>query len=195
MSREQVRAFLEASEGVRFAAEERDEIYSWIGRTLQANCYGQQKRAQRGLLRRYIEKLAGLSRAQVTRLIGRYLECGEVKESSCKRHRFAQRYTRADVELLAVVDEAHDTLSGPASKRILDANIGSTAKQNTSDWRRSQRPTCTICANRAAIANAGSTTLRRTRQQLLSVSGGARPQTAGLDTCAWTPCIRAIRKE
>jgi transposase InsO family protein len=62
----------------------------------------------------------GLSRAQVTRLIGRYLECGEVKEPRYQRHRFAARYTRADVELLAAVDEAHDTLSGPATKRILE---------------------------------------------------------------------------
>jgi transposase InsO family protein len=70
------------------------------------------------LLRRYAEKLTGLSRAQVTRLIGRYLQSGEVKETRYRRHRFAQRYTRADIELLASVDEAHETLSGPATRRI-----------------------------------------------------------------------------
>jgi transposase InsO family protein len=37
-----------------------------------------------------------------------------------RRHRFAQRYTAADVELLARVDEAHETLSGPATRRILE---------------------------------------------------------------------------
>jgi transposase InsO family protein len=37
-----------------------------------------------------------------------------------RRHRFAQRYTRADIERLAAVDEAHDTLSGPATRRILE---------------------------------------------------------------------------
>jgi hypothetical protein len=62
-----------------------------------------------------------LSRAQVTRLIGCYLELGEVKAPKYKRHRFAASYTRADIELLAAVDEAHDTLSGPATKRISGA--------------------------------------------------------------------------
>jgi transposase InsO family protein len=31
-----------------------------------------------------------------------------------------QLYTRADIELLAAVDEAHETLSGPATRRILE---------------------------------------------------------------------------
>jgi hypothetical protein len=62
-----------------------------------------QKRDNRGLLRSYIAKLTGLSRAQATRLIWRYLEWGEVKEPRYQRHRFRARYTRADVELLAAV--------------------------------------------------------------------------------------------
>src|SRR5450756_1427717 len=37
-----------------------------------------------------------------------------------RRHRFPQRYTRADVELLATVDAAHENLSGPATRRILE---------------------------------------------------------------------------
>jgi hypothetical protein len=37
-----------------------------------------------------------------------------------RRHRFPTRYTRADIELLAQVDEAHETLSGPATRRILE---------------------------------------------------------------------------
>jgi len=56
----------------------------------------------------------------VTRLIGRYLKHSEVKESSHRRHRFESRFTRADLELLARVDEAHETLSGPATKKILE---------------------------------------------------------------------------
>jgi len=82
--------------------------------------YGQQKRAVRGLLRRYLEKMTGMSRAQVTRLIQRYAENGRVAVTVYRRHRFAQRYTAADVELLAAVDEAHESLSGPATRRILE---------------------------------------------------------------------------
>jgi transposase InsO family protein len=63
--------------------------------------------------------MTGLSRAQVTRLIGRYQESGMVKELGYRRNRFAVHYQPADVELLAAVDEAHETLSGPATQKIL----------------------------------------------------------------------------
>ena len=115
-SLEQIRAFLDASEAVQFEGEKREEIYGWISRLLQVHGYGQQSRANRGLVRRYVEKLTGLSRAQVTRLIGRYVKSGEVKEAQYRRRRFPQRYTRADIELLAEVDEAHQTLSGLAMR-------------------------------------------------------------------------------
>ena len=128
LSLEQIRAFLEASEEVHFEGQKREEIYGWISRTLQVHSYGQQSRGKCGLLRRYVEKLTGLSRAQVTRLIGRYLNGGEVKERSYRRHRFRQRYTRADMELLAAVDEAHETLSGPATRRILEREYGEYGK-------------------------------------------------------------------
>ena len=64
-------------------------------------------------------KMTGLSRAQVTRLIGQYTERGEVAVRGARRHRFRARYSTADIALLALVDEAHDTLSGPATQKIL----------------------------------------------------------------------------
>jgi transposase InsO family protein len=71
------------------------------------------------MLRRYIGKMTGLSRAQVTRLISRYKQSGRVSERSYRRNRFASHYTPADIELLAQVDEAHEILSGPATQKIL----------------------------------------------------------------------------
>jgi integrase len=46
-----------------------------------------------------------------------------VQPTVYRRRRFPQRYTRADVELLAVVDEAHETLSDPATRRILELEV------------------------------------------------------------------------
>ena len=60
-----------------------------------------------------------MSRAQVARLIRCYQQGNEVKPRAYRRRRFPQRYTGADIELLAVVDEAHETLSGPATQKIL----------------------------------------------------------------------------
>ena len=116
---EQMEAFLKASEGIRFEGESRQQVYHWIEQVLRQQQYAQQGRAARGLLRRYLGKMTGLSRAQVTRLIARYRAQGEIQPVAYRRHRFPQRYTRADVELLATVDEAHESLSGPATRRIL----------------------------------------------------------------------------
>jgi len=116
---EQIEAFLKASEGIRFEGESRQQVYSWVEQVLRQHQYAQQGRAARGLLRRYVEKMTGLSRAQVTRLIARYRANGKLQPIGYRRHRFPQRYTRADVELLAAVDAAHESLSGPATRRIL----------------------------------------------------------------------------
>jgi transposase len=120
LSLERMAAFLQASEEIRFLGENRRQVYAWMETVLRQQQYLQQGRRARGLLRRYLEKMSGLSRAQVTRLIARYRANGTVQALSYRRHRFAQRYTQADSELLAAVDEAHDTLSGPATRRILE---------------------------------------------------------------------------
>jgi transposase InsO family protein len=120
LSLEQIRAFLEASEEAHFEGKRRQEVYEWITRLLRQQGYRTQGKVVRGLLRRYVAKMTGRSRAQVTRLIGRYLKHSEVKESSYRRHRFQSRFTPSDLELLAKVDEAHETMSGPATRKILE---------------------------------------------------------------------------
>jgi hypothetical protein len=69
---EQIEAFLKASEAIRFEGENREQVYGWTEQVLHQQRYAQQGRQERGLLRRYLEKMTGLSRAQVTRLIARY---------------------------------------------------------------------------------------------------------------------------
>jgi transposase InsO family protein len=120
LSLEAIGRFVEASQEVRFESENRQQLYGWVERVLVQQEYGQQGKAARGLLRRYVEKMTGLSRAQVTRLVARYAASGRVEATVYRRRRFPQRYTRADIELLASVDEAHETLSGPATRRILE---------------------------------------------------------------------------
>ncbi len=119
LSLEQIRAFLAASEEIEFEATGRQEVYDWVTRTLCEQEYWRQARETKGLLRLYIARMTGLSRAQVTRLIARYKESGSVREKPYRRNRFQTRYTKADIELLAAVDEAHQTLSGPATQKIL----------------------------------------------------------------------------
>jgi len=119
MSLEDIRAFLEASDEVEFKARNKEDLYDWVNQTLQQLHYRTLKRNDRGLVRRYVAKMTGLSRAQVTRLMGMYLRGEEVHPKPYRRRRFPQRYTREDAELLAAVDEAHDTISGPATRKLL----------------------------------------------------------------------------
>jgi hypothetical protein len=117
---EKIRAFLEASEGVGYRGRNREEVYGWVNATLREQHYEELKRDNRGLVRRYVEKMTGLSRAQTTRLIGRYRQGEEVKLRPYQRNCFSTRYTREDIALLAGLDEAHGTLSGPATRKLLE---------------------------------------------------------------------------
>jgi hypothetical protein len=119
-SLEQIRAFLAGSGEVRFVGRRRAEVYAWTERTLRRHCYDGLRRREKGLLRRYVARMTGLSRAQVTRLITSYSDGGRVKAATYQRRKFATRYTKSDVDLLAYVDKSHGNLSGPATKRILE---------------------------------------------------------------------------
>ena len=120
LSLEQIRAFLEASDPVEFEASHRKELYEWMNGTLRKQGYEWLARGDKGLIRRYVAKMTGLSRGQVTRLIGQYLEGEPVQVRQYRRHQFPSRFTGADRELLAAVDEAHGRLSGPATRKILE---------------------------------------------------------------------------
>ena len=119
LSLEQMRAFVAAAGAVEFQAEDRAEMYACVERTLRHVGYPRLSRVDKGLAKQYLSRLTGLGRAQLTRLIGRYAAQGAVTAARYQRRKFPARYTEADVRLLAYVDQAHGTLSGPATRRIL----------------------------------------------------------------------------
>ena len=123
MSLDEIRAFLNASEAVHFAGEKKEDVYAWVSGCLGEQHWAELGRTARGLMRRYMQKMTGLSRAQITRLITRYGEDGEVRVKRSRRHHFPTVYRREDVALLVSVDEAHETLSGPATQKILQRQI------------------------------------------------------------------------
>lgn len=128
-SLEQIQAFLEGSGEVRFSGQCRQEMYAWTERTLARHRYGALNRREKGLVRQYVSRMTGLSRAQVTRLIASYTESGRVKAVAYQRRKFASQYTKGDIELLAYVDKSHRNLSGPATKRILEREYGKYGQQ------------------------------------------------------------------
>lgn len=119
LSREQIREFLNSSQPIEFAGCGRDEKYAWVERVLTAQNYAELGKQERGLVRAYVEKVTGMSASQTTRVIRRFLDEGVVRAAPYQRHRYAARYTPEDITLLAEVDRAHERLSGPATRRIL----------------------------------------------------------------------------
>ena len=99
---------------------ERKQAYEHIGRVLRRFSYWKPGKADKGLARRYLMRTTGLSRAQLARLIPRYLEEGELRDRrGGAAHPFPRKCRRADILLLAETDELHGSLSGPATLAIL----------------------------------------------------------------------------
>ena len=116
---EQVRQFLEGSKSVEFRGLTAKEKYRWIEEVLIRFRYHRLKREEKGVIRRYIQKVTGYSRSQSSRLIREYQQTGQLRRTQYRRHRFPRRYTPSDVILLARTDELHGYLSGPATKRVM----------------------------------------------------------------------------
>jgi transposase InsO family protein len=116
---DQVQAVLESPAGLAFNRAGRTEIYAWIDSVLKRFDYFKLRRKAKGQVKAYLQRLSGLSRAQMTRLVTRDQLEGEIKPGYARRNRFATVYSNFDKELLAQTDNAHGRLSGPATRKIL----------------------------------------------------------------------------
>jgi transposase InsO family protein len=118
---EQVRQVLQGTQSLEFRRAEDDHgRYAWIESVLRRFEYRRLPRAQRGSVLAYLQRLSGYSRAQITRLVSRWVGGKRLVQGyRAPEHAFARRYTSADVALLADVDRAMNTLSGPATACVL----------------------------------------------------------------------------
>lgn len=115
-----LQAFLDGTVTVAFAvvAEAR---YDFIARTLRRFGYGRLKRTEKAVVLRFLERVSGYSRQQLTRLVKRGAERRPlIKRYRASRTSFARTYTAADVLLLADTDTLHGTLSGLATKKLME---------------------------------------------------------------------------
>ena len=117
---EQVRSFIEGNQKVQFRGLKASEKYPWIEEVLKRFRYLKLHKEGKGLIKSYLLKVTGYSRAQLTRLIRVYQEHGKVEPAQYQRHRFPRKYSAKDVALLVKTDELHGWLSGPATKKILE---------------------------------------------------------------------------
>lgn len=122
----QLRAFLNGTQEVRFEPIGEDtERYAFIAAVLKRLGYRQLKRPEKGVVMRYLGRTTGYySRQQLTRFVGRVL-AGEilVKRYRAPEPGFARKFTPIDVALLAETDALHGTLSGKATKCLMQRAV------------------------------------------------------------------------
>ena len=115
----EMKEFVKASRTVRIDSKQRGAIYAFLEAVLKAQQYRRLGKRDKGIVRSFLAKVSGRSRAQVTRLVTRWVKTRRIQPQTTTRRQFPRRYTDQDIRLLAEVDTAHEDLSGPAVRRIL----------------------------------------------------------------------------
>jgi transposase InsO family protein len=118
---EQLRGFLAGAADLGLTATA-DPVarYGFIKTVLKRFKYPLQSKAHRGLIRRYLQRVSGYSRPQLSRLIAQYLRSGRlVRRYRATSSSYTRKFTPEDVVLLAELDSLHGTLSGPATCVLL----------------------------------------------------------------------------
>jgi transposase InsO family protein len=119
-----VRGFLDGTVTMDFTVAE-DERYAFIARTVKRFGYGRLKRTDKAVILRFLERISGYSRQQIARLVKRSSEHRQlVMRYRGSRTSFSRTYTSADVLLLAHTDTLHGTLSGLATKKLMERAYG-----------------------------------------------------------------------
>lgn len=118
---EQMEAFLAGTQVIVFAvATSKDERYQVVETLLRRFPYSRLKRREKGLVIRFLGKISGYSRQQLTRLIERYLKNGQLHRYQKTTNGFERFYSVDDIHLLAKLDKRHDTPNGFMVKKLCE---------------------------------------------------------------------------
>ncbi len=118
---DQVQQFLIGTQLIAFQVlDDKVSRYKWIQNTLIRFNYGQLKRQEKGILIRYMAKISGYSRRQLSRLIQQQCRVGRLVRRQRTSNGFARRYTNADIQLIATLDNLHDQPNGKALKKLCE---------------------------------------------------------------------------
>ena len=77
---DQVRRFLKSADAPRLQADRREPIYDFIRKTLDRFQYHDLGKRDKSLLKTFLARVTGFSRAQLTRLIAQHRETGTIRD-------------------------------------------------------------------------------------------------------------------
>jgi len=113
---------------IEFKSISKEDRNEWIQNVIFDHKYYKCSRKDKGILKNYIIKMTGISRAQLTRLIAKCKKRGTLKRREYARHKFGSKYTKGDIETLAELDNAHECLAGPAAIKIMKQDYANFTK-------------------------------------------------------------------
>lgn len=116
----QVKEFIKVGKGIEFRGASRREKYAWIEEVLLRFRYFSCRKKEKSVIKEYLMRITGYSHAQISRLIRKKKKFGKIFLSATSRHAFPRTYTSEDIARIIETDNAHNRLSGPATKRIFE---------------------------------------------------------------------------
>ena len=117
---EQVRDFLTSVGPAELTPPSKAEAYQWIAQVLRDFRYRGLRRPEKALLQRFLMRVTGYSRQQLTRLIKQFHSTGGLRRQQRTSNGFKGIYTAQDLALLVHMDSLHDTPSGPMVKKLCE---------------------------------------------------------------------------
>lgn len=150
----QLKDFLKVGKDVKFIAVNKKQKYAWINNCLVKFKYFRLKKKDKSSVLKYILQVVGLSAVHLKRLIKKKKDFGvlTLSDSWGRKNTFKITYGPSDIQLLVKVDNAHNRLNGPATKKIL-----------ISEWRDYGKAEFTNLKN---ISISRIYSLRKTRQYI-----------------------------
>jgi len=121
----QLTDFLPDTQAVAFSViDDKDACYRWVQRELVRLRYLTLPRTDKGVVMRYLMKVSGYSRQQLTRLVAQYRRTSRLQRRQRTVASFIRQYTAKDIRLLAAMDERQDTPCEPARSLMRSSTNG-----------------------------------------------------------------------
>jgi len=116
--------FINGNQAVAFAVlGDKYEKYCFVRKTLVKHRYIMRSKREKGVIIRFLIKITGYSRQQITRLIKQYIDTGSIRWRPAKNNGFKRKYSEKDVRLLVEMDKRHDTPSGAMIKKLCERAV------------------------------------------------------------------------
>ncbi len=129
----------------QWTTEDSDTSFGFIAAVPEQQSYGKLGKRERGVVKRFLTKVAAISRAQLTRVHNGSTQTVKRKPA---RSRTLLAITGTKISSVAATHAAHEDLSGPrATVHSCSANTKPSTNRNSNGCRRSRYRTFTTCGH------------------------------------------------